>query len=196
MQGAIMTILKLLIIGSVVLAALMLVVFFVPRNFNEEGSVGAANASIGSPVRLMIPSIRVNAPVEKKGLASDGTLDVPKGPATVAWYQYGPRPGDAGSAVITGHYGPWRTGARSVFDNLNKLRKGDIVKVQDDKGNLLSFKVREKKLLSKDAPAAEVSRIFNKNNGTHLNLITCSGTWLPRLKTYTERLVIFTDLII
>jgi len=194
-----------LISGVIIIAGAALTVFylynnnsfedFVAQNFNEAGVVGAANTSIGGPARLIIPKINVNAVVEKKGLASDGTIAVPKGPYTVGWYQYGPRPGDAGSAVITGHFGPWRTGAHSVFDNLNQLKAGDIIYVKDDKGNQLSFKVRTAKVYAKDAPASEISKIFNENHGAHLNLITCSGTWLANQKTYTNRLVIFADLV-
>jgi sortase A len=193
-------------IGGVIVAVILFVVFYFSHNGSLEnfvtqnfvpttGQVGAANISIGSPVRLIIPTIRVDAAIEKKGLAPDGTLSVPTGPFTVAWYQYGPRPGDAGSAVISGHYGPWRTGAHSVFDNLNQLKAGDIIEVKDDKGNQLSFKVRQTKVYSKNAPASEISAIFNQNHGAHLNLITCSGTWLAGQKTYTDRFVVFTDLV-
>lgn len=192
-----------IISGAIVAGALFAVFSFYQNtsvhnfvaNISESGKVGAANVSLGFPTTLMIPKINVNAPVEKKGLAADGTIDVPKGPSAVAWYQYGPRPGDAGSAVITGHFGPWRTGASSVFDDLDQLNKGDMIYVKDSKGNELAFKVREIKTYSKDAPASEISRIFNENHGAHLNLITCQGTWLATQQTYTDRLVVFTDLV-
>lgn len=78
------------------------------------------------PVRLKIPRINVNALVEYVGLTSDGAMDVPKGPAEVAWYKLGSRPGEIGSAVIAGHSG-WKNNKKAVFDNLNKLKKGDKI---------------------------------------------------------------------
>ena len=62
-------------------------------------------ATSGFPVRLRIPSINVDAPVEYVGLTPDGAMDVPKERANVAWFNLGPRPGENGSAVVAGHYG-------------------------------------------------------------------------------------------
>ena len=62
-------------------------------------------ATSGFPVRLRIPSINVDAPVEYVGLTPDGAMDVPKERANVAWFNLGPRPGENNSAVIAGHYG-------------------------------------------------------------------------------------------
>ncbi len=144
----------------------------------------------GLPVRLIIPSINVDAPIIYVGLAPDGSVDVPKGPDQVAWFQFGPRPGAKGSAVITGHYGPWRNGANSVFDNLYKLKQGDKIYVKDDKGISLTFTVRDSHIYN---PNESVPEVFSKDDGTYLNLITCHGDWLANQKTYTKRLVVFTD---
>jgi len=131
----------------------------------------------GLPRRLVIPSINVDAPVIYVGLASDGTVDVPKGPQETAWFQLGPRPGQQGSAVITGHFGPWRNGGASVFDNLDKLKVGDIIYVKDNENNQLSFKVQESRIYQSDESPKEV---FNNNDGIYLNLITCNGEWLKK----------------
>ena len=123
------------------------------------------------------------------GLDANGVLKTPVGPHTVAWYNQGPKPGQKGSAVISGHYGPWRSGEGSVFDELNTLTKGDKVQVRDDKGNTISFTVIDMRTYDADDHPAEV---FNRNDGAYLNLITCSGTWLQTQETYTQRLVVFT----
>ena len=146
----------------------------------------------GLPTNLTIPTIGVNAPVIQLGLAKDGSVDVPKGPSEVSWFKLGPRPGQEGIAILTGHFGPWQTGAKSVFDNLNTLKKGDLVHVEDDRGKTLTFVVRETRTYEATETATEV---FKSDNGIHLNLITCSGDWLHAQKTYTQRLVVFTDLV-
>jgi sortase A len=56
-------------------------------------------------VRLQIPSIKVDAAIQYVGLTGSGSMEVPQGRADVAWYKFGPRPGDLGSAVIAGHRG-------------------------------------------------------------------------------------------
>ncbi len=148
------------------------------------------HARLTIPVRLIIQKINVNAAVEQAGLASDGTMDVPKGPLNVAWLNLGPRPGESGSAVIAGHYG-WKNGQTAAFDNLYKLRRGDELYVEDDKRVITSFIVRESRRYD---PNADASPVFSSHDGkAHLNLITCEGVWDKISKSYSKRLVVFAD---
>lgn len=143
------------------------------------------------PKRLVIGSINVDAPIIYVGLTGEGAVDTPKGPSEVAWYKLGPRPGAQGSSVITGHFGPWKDGSSSVFDNLHKLKIGDKVTVKDDTGKDLIFIVKSTKIYKRTESPEEV---FNKEDGIFLNLITCNGTWLANQDTYNQRLVVFTEL--
>ncbi len=146
--------------------------------------------SSGLPVRLKIPGINVDSAVEHVGLAPDGAMDVPKERANVAWFNLGPRPGENGSAVIAGHYGR-KNGKASVFDNLYKLREGDKLYIEDDKGVIISFVVHESQRYD---PKADALVVFSSNDGKpHLNLITCEGAWDERTQQYPKRLVVFTD---
>src|SRR6185295_11855712 len=52
-----------------------------------------ADLRAGLPLRLKIPSIKVDAAIEYVGIASDGNMDAPKGPDNVAWFEPGTRPG-------------------------------------------------------------------------------------------------------
>lgn len=146
--------------------------------------------NIGLPVRLKIPSIKVNAVIESVGLTSKGEMGTPKIPRDVAWYNLGPRPGEIGSAAIAGHVN-WYNGAVSAFANLNKLKIGDRIIIQDDKGVNISFIVRKiHAYTSKEDP----SEVFISNDGrAHLNLITCFGVWDKKAKQYSKRLVVFAD---
>ncbi len=147
-------------------------------------------ASPRLPVRLKIPEINIDSAIEYVGLTPQGAVGVPKDSANVAWLELGPRPGEAGDAVITGHYG-WKNGKPSVFDNLYKLRKGDKVYIEDDKGVMISFVVRENQWYD---PKADAPDVFGSNDGKpHLNLITCEGVWNEVSRTYSQRLVVFTD---
>lgn len=144
------------------------------------------------PIRLKISKINVDAPVVYVGLTPGGAMDVSKGPYDVAWFKLGPRPGQKGSAVVAGHFGVWKNGAISVFHNLNKLVKGDVVSIQDDKGVSISFVVRESRIYT---PKADASAVFYSSDGkSHLNFVTC--IWDKVSKTYSKRLVVFTDKIV
>jgi LPXTG-site transpeptidase (sortase) family protein len=143
-----------------------------------------------TPVRLVIESIGVNAVVQPVGLTSQGDLDISNNTAEVAWYQLGPKPGEAGSAVIAGHYGS-RNSVDVVFHKLSTLKVGDTVSVHDDTNSVRTFRVRLIRAYNSDDDAAEV---FSSNDGkAHLNLITCAGDWDAATKMYSERTVVFTD---
>lgn len=141
----------------------------------------------GLPVRLSIPKIGVDTSVLYMGLTASGDMEAPQTNEDAGWYKYGPRPGNTGSAVIAGHVG---VGSHAVFTQLNLLVKGDIVSVTDDKGQTISFVVREVRTFSRNTEPTEV---FKSTTGAHLNLITCDGTWDAGESTYSERLVVFTD---
>ncbi|MDO8530454.1 MAG: class F sortase [bacterium] len=190
----------IILISLVVLVLIILAGIYVfygqqsilPDNENEVTNNEEIDTGSGLPKRLTIPSISVDAPVINVGLTAQGAVEAPKTPHEVAWYQLGPRPGEKGSSVITGHFGPWQTGASSVFDNLNKLKTGDKIYVKDDKGNELNFEVTGSRIYQ---PHEAPTEVFNKTDGTYLNLITCNGEWLKNQDTYNQRLVVFTKLV-
>lgn len=145
---------------------------------------------VGLPTRLKIPSIDVDAPIEYVGLTPDGAMDTPKSYVNVGWFNLGQRPGENGSAVIAGHFGTINKRAQ-VFNNLHKLRKDDKIYIEDEKGRNIIFVVREIHRYGKDDDS---SGIFGSSDGkAHLNLITCAGVWNKAEKTFSERLVVFTD---
>jgi sortase A len=148
-------------------------------------------AVIGLPVRLVIPSLNLDASIEPVGLAADGAMGVPIRLADVAWYQPGPRPGELGNAVIAGHRSS-RLSLPAVFDNLDKLMPGDMVNIIDDRGTIIVFRVRERRIYDANADPSE---IFAKSDKVHLNLISCAGNYNPLTRSFPQRLVVFTDAI-
>lgn len=178
--------------GAVVFLGVVLYFNFKhPIQDNPQPLVKQEETTLGLPILLKIPKIQVEAKVELVGLTPEGTMGVPKGPDEVAWYQLGTRPGEKGSAVIAGHYGTWKNGSGSVFDKLHKLRPGDKLSIEDDKGATISFVVRESRRFDPKADAVEV--FSSDDDKSHLNLITCEGTWNKDAKSYSQRLVVFTD---
>jgi LPXTG-site transpeptidase (sortase) family protein len=144
----------------------------------------------GFPIRLKIPSINIDVPIEYVGVTKSGTMDIPKNTDDVGWFQLGKRPGEIGNAVIAGHYGLY-AGKPSVFDNIHDLKIGDEIFIEDDKGATISFVVRESRSFNPDADATIV--FSSDDEKSHLNLITCEGTWNKDVKSYSQRLVVFTD---
>ena len=146
--------------------------------------------TLSAPSRLQIPGINVDAAIESVGLTSDGAVGIPKNPADAAWYNQGPRPGDVGSAVITGHVN-WYYGQTGVFANLSKVKPGDKITIQDAKGAIITFVVRELRSYNASAQATDV--FISTDGKAHLNMITCEGVWDSNSHQYTKRLVVFAD---
>ncbi|EKD23795.1 MAG: peptidase C60 sortase A and B [uncultured bacterium] len=152
--------------------------------------VALKQVAVVLPMRLKIPAINVDAPVEYVGLTPQGAMDAPKEAANGAWFKLGPRPGTTGSAVIAGHYG-WKNNLPAVFDNLHMLVKGDKISIEDEKGQVITFVIREIKSYDQYADATDV---FESTDGkAHLNLVTCQGIWNKGKQSYSKRLVVFTD---
>jgi sortase A len=149
-----------------------------------------ARKAIGLPARLEIPSIRVNAVVRSVGLATDGSMGVPKIPSETAWYMYGPKPGDRGSAVIAGHVN-WYYGETGAFARLKSLKPGDKITVQDERGATTTFAVRTSRTYGQNDDATSV--FFSYDGQSHLNLVTCDGVWDRVSRAYTKRFVVFAD---
>jgi sortase (surface protein transpeptidase) len=145
----------------------------------------------GLPVSLRIPRIGIDTKVEHLGMTPAGEMAAPQEDQDVAWFDLGPRPGDTGSAVIAGHL-DGRGGKLAVFDKLSELSPGDNLSVEDDQGKTISFTIRSKHLY---ASGEIVPKVFSSESGTHLNLITCAGTWDASRKSYSQRLVIFADIV-
>ncbi len=144
----------------------------------------------GNPVYIQIPSIGVDAPVERVTLTSDGSMDVPGDPGNAGWYALGPRPGEAGSAAIAGHVA-WFDGETAVFSSLHKVAPGDAILVRNDDGSDAAFVVREIRTYAADADATDI--FVSRDGKAHLNLITCVGEWDRDAGQYAERLVVFAD---
>lgn len=163
-----------------------------PTAVNVQAAARNRAVAASAP-KLLIPSIGVHAAIENVTLTKQGSMGVPKDPLNAGWYALGPKPGEKGSAVIDGHVN-WYYGATGVFKDLKKVKPGDKIMVQDEKGVTTSFVVRE---IRKFDAAADATAVFRSaDNKAHLNLITCDGTWNKLTQQYSERLVVFADKIV
>ena len=183
--------LYLLCMGILVASAIYIVHLEKNKAANSKQEVNneIQKAKPGFPVRIKIPKINVDSVIENVGVTARGDMEVPTNTTQVGWFAPGPRPGERGSAVISGHV-TGLDGKAGVFVDLYKLQVGDTFFVEDDKGHMHTFVVSKTKLY--DPGYAE--DVFSQSDSAHLNLITCDGVWDETKKSYTKRLVIFADI--
>jgi sortase A len=139
------------------------------------------------PVRVLIPAITLDSPIEYVGINAKGEMAVPDGKTkNVGWYQYGTLPGDLGNAVLAAH-------VYAAFSNLDNLKPGTDVFVETVGNGKLHFKVDD----IKDYKLSDLTpeMLFGSKGDKRINLITCSGTYRSDIETYDHRLVISATLV-
>ena len=144
-------------------------------------------AGATKPVRISIPSIKLNSAIVPMGLLNNGELDVPSGKTNlVGWYAAGTTPGEVGSAVLDAH-------VYAALKNLHNVKVGQDIYMAMDNGAVLHFKITEKKTL----PLSQISadEFYNRANGKELHLITCAGTYSSKTGTYSHRLLVYATLV-
>ncbi|MFG2193447.1 class F sortase [Streptomyces sp. NPDC048639] len=140
------------------------------------------------PSRVVIPAIRINAPLTQVGLDPEGWVASP--PATeknlAGWYKDAVSPGEKGTAVIVGHVDN-KTGP-VVFYNLGALRKGHKVEVVRQDGRTAVFEIYGIEVFDKQKFPAE--RVYGDTGKPELRVITCGGGF-SKAKGYTGNVVVF-----
>jgi LPXTG-site transpeptidase (sortase) family protein len=121
------------------------------------------------PRTLVISSLGVRAPVVPLEMA-DRTLYPPDDPSRVGWWRDGAMPGSAqGSTIVTGHT---VSDGDGVFDDLDRLARGERVRLVTDEG-VLRYVVRRAATYRKNALARRAERLFSQTSPGRLVLVTC-----------------------
>jgi hypothetical protein len=131
------------------------------------------------PVRIVIPSLYVDAPILTMGVAGDGYPEVPNRPDQVAWYDFSTPPSRFGNAVFSGHV-DWqaRTGAgiQGVFYKLRQMEIGDLISVILEDGTEPQYRVIGNVATRYDDP--NVVKAMGTTAREVVTLITCGGHWI------------------
>lgn len=139
-----------------------------------------------APVRLVIPALRVKAPVLPIEVNSEQVLDPPRNPRDVGWWQRSARPGGKqGQTVLTGH--TVHTGG-GVMDDLGELRRGQRVKVVTRAGTM-EYRTTRVVTWTREELTERATDIFAQDRGgNRLVLITCDE-WTG--SHYESNIVVF-----
>jgi len=155
------------------------------RGVTAAGQISPVFVPSALPVQLLIPSINVHPLVESVGVDRNGAMAVPYRYFEVAWYRAGPVPGDPGDAVIDGHAG--YPDQPLVFGRLGSLKLGSKIIVVLADGSRRSFVVSSVKSWPM---RSHPTGLFQPDGPPRLSLITCSGDFNDKTKTYADRLVV------
>lgn len=144
-------------------------------------------APLPAPTSLTVDSLGIDdAPIMPVGVRPDGDMEIP-GAAEVGWYRFGSRPGDSGSAVLAAHIA--FNGADGVFRRLDRLEPGDRFTVGFEGGEQRRFEVTETSRYDKEE--LPTARIFARDSGPRIALITCGGDFNRALREYEDNVVVY-----
>jgi LPXTG-site transpeptidase (sortase) family protein len=150
----------------------------------------ASGGQMPRPVRIVIPAIRVSAPVIPLHLKRDHSLQVPKVWGQAGWFVGGPEPGENGAAVIVGHVDS--TSGPAVFYRLRALRRGDVIKVVLKNRKTLRFVVQGSRRVPKKHFPTKL--VYGRTKTPTLRLITCDGWFNSAIHHYVDDRVVFATL--
>lgn len=158
----------------------------VPAAASERADQQAAD-----PVRVRIPAIGVDAPVQALIVDENGVLPPLDTFEGTGWWQAGPEPGEAGPAVIAGHVDSYRGPA--VFFELDELEQGDEILVDRADGSTVAFVAQRTEQHPKDAFPTE--SVYGDTPDPQLRLITCGGIFDPEKLSYLDNFIVFATMV-
>jgi hypothetical protein len=145
------------------------------------------------PVRIVIPSIGVRAPVHGVGRDSEGAIAVPALSLTneAGWFTEGPTPGQYGPAILVGHVDTKDRPA--VFHSLDDLKAGARIEITRRDRQVAVFEVNSVETFGKSQ--LPVARVYNDYSRPGLRLITCGGAWVGGNLGYASNVIVFASLV-
>ncbi|MBW3615547.1 MAG: class F sortase [Actinobacteria bacterium] len=159
----------------------------VPAAAAAVAPASAPDPGVLSPIRIEVPAIAVDAPVDPLGVTDSGELQVPADYQRVGWWADGASPGAPGPAVLVGHLDS--TSGPAVFFKLDKLKIGDRIFVHREDGSASEFTVTKRESYAKDRfPTLDV---YGSTEGPTLRLVTCYGSFDRRTRHYRDNLVVY-----
>lgn len=151
----------------------------------------AAQPAQSPPVRVAIPSIGVDAPLDRLHLDATGTLVAPTTWQRAGWFADGPNPGQPGPAVVAGHVDS--TSGPAVFYRLRDLVPGAGVVVTRADRTAVHFVVDELRHYPKNRFPTSV--VYGPTSVAALRLVTCTGDFNSATGHYEDNLVVFAHLV-
>ncbi|HJR90551.1 MAG TPA: class F sortase [Aeromicrobium sp.] len=143
-------------------------------------TVGPTLGSVGTPVRVKVPSLGIDAEVVPIELGRNRVLTPPADGSKVGWWKRSAQPGaTTGQSLLTGHSLRQGDGA---MDNLGDARRGATVQIVGSKkagdgksGKVASYLVEKVFVYSRQQVADNAEDLFDQDyHPRRLVLVTCT----------------------
>ena len=145
-------------------------------------------AAPARPQMLIVPDIKLRAPIVPIEVDPDGVLSPPSDVHEVGWWKRSAKPGaTSGQTLVTGH--TVHTGG-GVMNRLGDLRPGAIIQIRTRRGTV-EYEATKVFVYTKAELAEHAKQLFSQDRKKiRLVLVTCTG-WTGR--DYTSNIIVFAD---
>lgn len=128
-----------------------------------------------------------NARIFEVGVNSKGQMETPNTNYDAGWYTGSSKPGTGGTAILDGHNGG--PSAYGIFKKLNTLVAGDMIKIEMGDGTVYNYRVYDnfEVKLSEANDKMSLLAVSPVANTESISLITCTGEYSLKQKTYLSR---------
>ncbi len=147
---------------------------------------------VGPPINVSLPSQHASGSVVPIGVDDNEALAIPKDVRTAGWYQFGPKPGQPGSAVLAGHVDDHLQGV-GLFAVIGDLDIGDEVVITDAGHVQRTFRVIAREEWHKTQ--VPMARLFARTGPPRLVLLTCGGDFDRDTLSYVDNIAVTAELI-
>jgi hypothetical protein len=145
-------------------------------------------STLPMPIRISIPTLKVDAAVTPEGVDATGEMAIPEDIHTIGWYQWGSAPGaSAGSIVMVGHVDSAKTGAGAFFP-LRTIADGALITITTTDGTSHDYRVIAREQFPKTT--VPLSAIFDQSGPPRLVLATCGGAFDRATGSYLDNIVV------
>ncbi|MFS0703419.1 class F sortase, partial [Cellulomonas sp. 179-A 9B4 NHS] len=155
----------------------------------RDASLGATpQPAVVPPVRVQVPDLGIDMPVEPAGVAPAGDMALPDTAEVAAWYEFGPAPAaPEGSTLVAAHVDSATTGI-GPFARLRDVAAGAAVVVTTADGTTYEYRVQDVVRVPKDT--APVGEWFDRTGAPRLVLVTCGGAFDRQVGHYADNVVV------
>lgn len=191
---------------TIAVVALLLGAVFVALDLRSRTGVDlamgdrpvAASCVAGSPTRMTIPALGVDAPfeavdVDRKAApdsAGDAPLGTPVDQRKAGWFATGPKPGSGVGTVLTdGH--TYRDGS-AIFQETftEKVVVGQQIDLVVDNGSTCSYRIaqvwRNVEAVHAYPDLVTSQGLYDQQGPERLFLATCGGPWLEEARRFRD----------
>ncbi len=153
----------------------------------RDARAGAVPTVLAPPTRFEVEELGISMPVQPVGVAKDGQMALPPSPAVMGWYQHGPRPGEKDGATVLAAHRDMPDFGTGPAARLERVEQGDLLTVRSGK-TVRRYRVTQVTRLEKRS--LDLTTLFARSGPARLHVVTCSGAFDPRTRSYEENLVV------